>query len=1819
MGIQRATLRRVLLAVFIGALVAPTGAWAAGPRTTPSPVSSSSPPVARHEPPGVRAAGGAIVVPKDGEVFATVIAASTAATNDFGLDQPSHALLIEDATNRVTTTVSVGTFATGTSLVFYVYNRNDATTFLSTSDHAQVTSDMPGSWKIAFEDWTDMDFNDLIVHVYVEMPGESVPPAMGPRVNGNDAGDPVQTFVGAFTYRHTDIAIGGAGSTPTFIRSYDSADTRIGPLGPGWTDNYAVRLRDPGDASGDILFVGPDGTTVRFTRNPDGTFSPPPGVTLRLVRNWDASYGLTDRSKTRWTFSPVGFLTSIADNDSGLWYIGLSSVLTYDDALRLASISDPGGRGSLTLGYDTSGRLATITDWASPPRTVSFGYDVLGRLATVTDREGKTTTYGYDGTSARLTTISDARGHTALTLTYDASGRVATQTDARGLITGDVTTFDYVDNPDRSRVTTVTYPATSFEPSFHPTIQDTYTADGWIVSRVRRPSSTETLTDSYAYDTSGFRTSVTDPAGATTDYCYDVDYAGGPVAGSRGNLTRRIGPPPTPGAARPVTLIAYDTADLPTQVVPPRGVVSGSATSCSTDLSASINTAFALDLRYDPWFGVLSDMTRHYTDPERGAMTARTGNDYAGGLLVRSSSPRSFDPADPAAYTHAEYTYAADFTLASYREPGGTRGYTSWDPVGRFTALRRPSDTGNVTYAYDNEDRLRFARDPWPTVGAPQLVTEYRYDEVGNPVVRIAATGQVTKYVYDERDALIEVHENPGTWTDPAVEPPGTTVTRYAYDAAGHVTRMVRASGDPSAERATDYTYDGRGLLRSETEYPAWPAVTPALVRTYTYGPDGQLVTAIDPNGVTTTYAYDALGRLTSIAYSDSATRGVTYTYDANGNRSSMTDGTGTTTYTYDETDRLLSIAAPGGIVGYRHSLDGETTKVIYPDATSVTYGYDSADRLTTVTDWAARTTSYTYTPDDLVASVTGIDGVTTDYIYDGARRLTGITVRLGTTLLDRRAYALDPLGNVVGVTSGNETRLVSTTGAGATGDGASSDPDISGDGRYVAFTSAATNLVSGDTNGKADVFVRDRQTGTTTRVSMSSSGAQGNGASDQPSISADGRYVAFRSAATNLVTGDTNAKTDIFVKDLQTGTLTRASVSSSGAQSNNTSDSPAISGDGRYVAFASPATNLVTGDTNAKADVFLRDRQANTTTRLSVSTLGAQANNTSESPDISEDGTRIVFSSTATNLVTGDTNAKRDVFLRDRGVNTTTRLSVSSTGAQANNVSELPVISGGGSAVAFESTATNLVAGGTAALRNIFVRRIAAATTELVSLAEDVPGYPDRQLYYAASSASISSTGALVGFSTLDFATPEDTSYAADVFVRDTTTSTTTLVSVGTLGEAGSDASTASGISSTGAVVAFVSAATEFAPGDSNAATDVFARASLGDSSTYTYDRLSRLTGSTEPVLGSTTYAYDPVGNRVSRTRGTSTSYTYDRADRLTSVGGVGVTVDAGGNLVARSADTFGYDGANRLVIANVGSLTETYTYDGDGNRVGRTSGATTIPYVLDVNNALPVVLSDDTRKYVWGKGLLYAATGSAVEVVHADRLGSVRALTDASGAVTATYRTDAYGIPTASTGSSGQPFGFTGEPVDATGLVDLRARMYDPSTGRFMSRDSWPGSMTRPTSLDRYVYAGDNPATWSDPSGRCLQFLALAVLGPPGAAAAVGISAGCAAALMLGGAAMGVGLYAAVGPKPAQLTPAGFHNPVVDQGAPGGDRIKCLRSGANKVLCAAIVAALLNYWRSGQPDPDDRDALQPKVSITQEGRPGGAKPRVLRETVAR
>jgi flagellin-like hook-associated protein FlgL len=400
-----------------------------------------------------------------------------------------------------------------------------------------------------------------------------------------------------------------------------------------------------------------------------------------------------------------------------------------------------------------------------------------------------------------------------------------------------------------------------------------------------------------------------------------------------------------------------------------------------------------------------------------------------------------------------------------------------------------------------------------------------------------------------------------------------------------------------------------------------------------------------------------------------------------------------------------------------------------------------------------------------------------------------------------------------------DEITNVSTTSTGAAANNASQNAAVSADGRYIAYSSTASNLVSGDTNGAADIFVKDALTGTVERISVSSLGVQGNSNSYNPSISADGRYVAFQSSATNLVAGDTNFTYDIFVHDRVTGSTTRVSVDSAGAQAAGQSYEASISADGRYVAFQSSASNLVAGDTNATDDIFVHDLQTGTTSRVSISTSGSEANGQSLNPVISANGRYVTYQSIASSLAAGDTNGTNDIFVRDLVLGTTTRASISSAGVQGNSHSYNPSISSDGRYVTFEAFASNLVTGDINSASDIFVRDLLTGTTQLVS--KDAGG---GSADGGSTNAWISGDGRYVAFqSAATDLVSGDTNGVTDVFVRDLSTGATTRPSTNKNGVQGTAASTLPVLSSDGQYVVFQSTAANLTGGDSNGASDIF------------------------------------------------------------------------------------------------------------------------------------------------------------------------------------------------------------------------------------------------------------------------------------------------------------------------------------------------------------------------------------------------------------
>lgn len=380
--------------------------------------------------------------------------------------------------------------------------------------------------------------------------------------------------------------------------------------------------------------------------------------------------------------------------------------------------------------------------------------------------------------------------------------------------------------------------------------------------------------------------------------------------------------------------------------------------------------------------------------------------------------------------------------------------------------------------------------------------------------------------------------------------------------------------------------------------------------------------------------------------------------------------------------------------------------------------------------------------------------------------------------------------------------------------------PAISEDGRFVAFESFASNLVAHDTNRSVDIFVRDRLVGRTTRVSVSDRGTQGNARSHGASISDDGRFVAFSSSATNLVSGDSNGVDDVFVHDRTTRRTTRVSLSGDGMEGNQRSDMAQISADGRVVAFDSHASNLVAGDRNEDVDVYVRELQSGVTSRVSVSSTGGEG--AGWAPALSSDGRLIAFRSAAS-LVPEDSNGFDDVYLHDRETHVTTRVSVSSDGAQANSRSDagVPAISGNGSFVIFGSFAWNLVPGDVNQTSDAFVHNVQTKETSFAS-ATMQGAQADGSSY--THSDSISRDGRYLAFTSgATNLAAGDTNGILDVFVYDQLSGERTRVSVATGGGQANAVSAGPALNGDGHFVAFTSIASNLVPRDTNKRDDVF------------------------------------------------------------------------------------------------------------------------------------------------------------------------------------------------------------------------------------------------------------------------------------------------------------------------------------------------------------------------------------------------------------
>ena len=301
-----------------------------------------------------------------------------------------------------------------------------------------------------------------------------------------------------------------------------------------------------------------------------------------------------------------------------------------------------------------------------------------------------------------------------------------------------------------------------------------------------------------------------------------------------------------------------------------------------------------------------------------------------------------------------------------------------------------------------------------------------------------------------------------------------------------------------------------------------------------------------------------------------------------------------------------------------------------------------------------------------------------------------------------RSAHAVT-LTLIVALASGCDLVVRSSVEASGTGEpnGASFEPSLSEDGRFMAFTSAASNLVPGDDNSSSDVFVRDHQSGVTELISVNTSGGFANDFSERPDISPDGRYVVFASWASDLVAGDSISTPDVFLRDRQNGTTELISVDSNEIPGTIGSLGGSVSDSGRYVAFQS--FDQFENDTNSDWDIYLRDRTLGTTRLMSTDSSNTTAAGASFDPAVSGDGSTVVWWASSDNIVAGDSNGQPDVFWRTTGLLIKLLISQPNGGGQADGGSRSPDVSYNGSFVVFDSNATNLVTGDTNSESDVF------------------------------------------------------------------------------------------------------------------------------------------------------------------------------------------------------------------------------------------------------------------------------------------------------------------------------------------------------------------------------------------------------------------------------------------------------------------------------------------------------------------------------------
>ncbi|HEY6202469.1 MAG TPA: RHS repeat-associated core domain-containing protein [Candidatus Limnocylindria bacterium] len=1282
------------------------------------------------------------------------------------------------------------------------------------------------------------------------------------------------------------------------------------------------------------------------------------------------------------------------------------------------------GAGPITLPLSYSDRLTSVVDPSTPGRKVSYGYDQTGRLTRFVDKIGNTAGqdpvlhswhYAYDGPSQHITTVVDPDSRFRVTNTYNTEGRLATQKDG----VGNTSSFTY-----GNQITMVT------DPRGHLTTQ--LFDPRWRLNSQSEVVNLENYLLQYFYEDAWENlTRTIDRNGNETIFEYDA----------RGNVITKTDPPVPPDPAT-VTHYEYDTKNNLTRILDARGFETINTYNSVTNVKESTKQQIA-------------------TGPATYALTKWQYLDGANpGLPTKIISPRgNTDPLNPN-YTYSQtVVYDGQGNLSTRTDADGNLTRFCYDSVSRQTSMIDPDGSAACGVSsphtwittYDPNDRVTENKDPLTHSAFTG------YDGAGNRTSATDRNGNITTYAYDGAARLLNVKQKPDPVAQPSLVYTTTVTQRDANSNATQVTQDQQGAGGANTI-VTDYGYDEIDRLTSATTHPT--AVL-NLTTSYVFDHNGNTTRRTTADTVQTNYQYDALNRLKQVSATGLST--ITYSYDELSHRKQMIDGTGTSTYTYDGLGRLKTANQPNGNLAYDYDLDSNRTLLTYPTVGSVTYAFGPAGRLSTVTDWASRASSYTYYPSGLAHTVTlpsSLGGLTTTYGYDNAQRLTSLENATAGGTITSDTYTLDSEGNRTAIDELMPPVVFASAKINTDAGTAVQDHPA------IAVGSEQPNPASyliwddqrdGATNSNIYFSRRDPVTGVwSANVKVNTDTGTRNQAN--PAIATDSSSNAY-AVWDDFRDGTNNQNIYYSKRSAGTGTWSTPNLKVNDGTGNTNERNPRIAGTAAgietavWVDLRSSQNNIYSSQLPAGGSAWPANKKItdNTAALKDFPDVAVDSANTAYAVwQDSRNGNVDVFFSSLTN---GGANWAANVKISDdpgTAAQTKPRIGVDSTG----NLTAAWIDAR--TSPAHVRVARKPVAGAWSASIDI-----TPTPANVQSLALSVR--PDGFAWAVWGDTRAGASNQDIWGSRYD---PSLNTWSAPVRLDD---------------DPGTSANQLN------PTVAFGPAEVMLSWRDNrlSANGDTQARriqviAGMADHFALSYDGLNRLKGVVGPVAES--FALDGPSNVTSRS---GTTESYDKSNRLTDDGSTHNVWSDADRLTTRGTDTFGYDALDRMTSSNVSGSPRTYAYNGDGLLQSRTgSGATT--FLWEPLTSPSRLLRQGSDNIVYGFGALYIVKSDGTTLTLArDASKNVRAELNGGGSVTAAFRYRSYGQVSQSTTASPTYLGMASQLIDPSGLYYMRARWYDASVGRFLTHDAVRGSADSPASLNGYNYANANPGLLSDPSG--------------------------------------------------------------------------------------------------------------------------------------